>query len=280
VPLAAPLRYTGEERGKIQRLFKYLHARRACRKLAAGEVVVQSLDEGYLPSGVRNIVQLSKHNLGLLRRALAPLSQAEKALHETLRGLPFRLKHATTAASWANIYNAGLIFSKDALADWNIVVPTNTPGSDELYKQDVDFAFFRVEVGEENWVSRFGADDDQQRVVFDWQRLLDDGWVSLHDMLAPLGSREPRSELRTRDGDELVRISAPDMDLQGERKSGSTAFLHRHAPRARCTSSTRCSTAPTSSRASCCRRCATSAKCLACSARHSLTPATRSTATG
>jgi hypothetical protein len=180
---------------------------------------VRSLDEGHLPEQVRTIPQLSRHNLGLLRRALAPLSEAEKALHAALRGLPFTLRHATTAPSWANIVNARLIFSKDALADWNIVVQTSTTSSDERYKQDVDFAFFRVEVGQGDWVSRYGAGADQARIVFDWSQVLEDGWVTLHDMLAPLGSADPKSELRTRDGDELVRTSRPDMALQaGQRK--------------------------------------------------------------
>jgi len=218
VPLAAPLKYTGEDLKKVQRLFKYLYSRRAYRKLNSGKVFVQSLGEGYLPDNIQTILQLSKHNLSHLRRSLAPLSDKEKELYSAFRSLPFYLKHATTAASWTNIYSSRLIFSKDSLRDWNIVVPTNSPMSDEIYKQDVDFAFFRVEIGEDDWVSRFGEGDEQLRVVFDWKHLLEDGWVSLHDMLAPLGARNPISELRTRDSGELVRVSSPDMALQGGQK--------------------------------------------------------------
>jgi len=216
VPLAAPLSYSGEELKKIQRVFKYMYTRRAYRKLATGEVMVQSLADGSLPPQVRTIAQLSKHNLGALRRALAPLSDVERELHAAFRGLPFTLKHATTAASWTTIFSSRLLFSLDSLRDWNIVVPTNSPKSDEVYKQDVDFTFFRVEVGDGDWESRFGEGEQQLRVVFDWKQLLDDGWVTLHDMLAPLGSRDPRVELRLRDSGELLRVSEPDMPLQGK----------------------------------------------------------------
>ncbi|MGD8256905.1 MAG: hypothetical protein PVG08_16085 [Desulfobacterales bacterium] len=226
VPLAALVKYTGEDLKKVQRLFKYLYSRRAYQKLNSGKVFVQSMEEGYLPDNIQTILQLSKHNLSNLRRNLTPLSEKEKELYSAFRSLPFYLKHATTAASWTNIYSSRLIFSLDSLKDWNIVVPTNTPRSDERYKQDVDFAFFRVEIGENEWVTRYGEGNEQLRVVFDWKRLLEDGWVSLHDMLAPLGppksnSEGPISEVRTSSG-ELVRVSSPDMVLQG----GKEKWIH------------------------------------------------------
>ena len=226
VPLTAPLNYTGEEIKKIQRLFKYLYSHRAYRKLNSGEIFIRSMAEGYFPDNVRNIQQLSRYNLRNLRRDLAPLSDREKVLYSTFHRLPFYLKHATTAASWTTIYNSRLIFSKDSLKDWNIGVATNTPWSDETYKQDVDFAFFRVEIGKADIRTRYGQDDDQRRIVFEWDQLLEDGWVSLHDMLAPLGMDIPGSglELRTHDSGELVRISVPDMAL--EKDGGREQWIH------------------------------------------------------
>ncbi len=217
VPLAAPLQYSGQDIARIQRVFKYLYSKRAYRKATTGEVWVQSLAPGHLPEQVRTIAQLSQYNVDQLWQGLRPLSDAEKALYGALLDMRFYLKHATTGPSWAAIYNSRLIFSKDALRNWNIVVPTNTPGDDERYKQDVDFVFFRVEADAEDWRTRFGDDyDDQKRVAFDWHDLLKDGWVTLHDMLAPLGAgnENPHHELRTLEDGVLVRYSLPDMDLQ------------------------------------------------------------------
>ena len=217
VPLEAPLQYAGEDIQRIQRVFKYLYSKRAYRKATTGEVWVQSLGDDVLPEQVRTIVQLSKYNADRLWQDLAPLNNAERDLYGALLDMTFHLKHATTGPSWTAIYNSRLIFSKDALQNWNILVPTNTPGDDERYKQDVDFVFFRVEADDDDWRTRFGVDyDDQRRIVFDWQQVLKDGWVTLHDMLAPLGAgnENPRHELRTREDGVLVRYSLPAMDLQ------------------------------------------------------------------
>jgi hypothetical protein len=223
VPLGAPLQYSDADLRKVQRVFKFLYAGRAYRKLNTGAVMVRSRggEDKYLPDAVQTIEQLSRHNLRNLRQVLRNLSEPERALYEALRSLPFCLKHATTLGSWSTIINASLIFSKDALRDWNIVVPTNTPASDEIYKQDVDFAFFRVEVGSGDWISRFGEEVDdeeieQVRVAFNWNKVLQDGWVTLHDMLAPLGMEAQRAVVHPfEDPDTVLRESVPDMAPEG-----------------------------------------------------------------
>ncbi|MFL4910140.1 hypothetical protein ACJ6WF_45255 [Streptomyces sp. MMS24-I2-30] len=100
-----------------------------------------------------------------------------------LQGLPYRIKHATSA--YHAIANSGLMSSQGDLARRDVkflasgkssVKNTSSLGND-------DFVFFRMDVGDEKMVTRYGS----TTLVFDAKVLKEHGgWVSLHDQLHPL----------------------------------------------------------------------------------------------
>lgn len=195
--------YTADEVRKLQRLFRFLHSRRAYAKLKQGGIYRRALSEGRIWGERQSIVGLSRANLRHLRRTLLRLSDDERALHARLHALPFRLKHATTAQARAAIANVGMLWSLDSLLDWYVPGASGfTTRADLREKMDVDFVFFRIEVGEAPMATRYG----EVQFVFTLEQVLEDGWVSLHDMLAPIASDTLRN-LRRREDGTLVRRS-------------------------------------------------------------------------
>jgi hypothetical protein len=114
------------------------------------------------------------------------MSRAEQDLYVALFTLPFRLKHATASQHREAIANVGMLWSLQRLQDW-FVVPSSqfTTASDSYQKADYDFVFFRMEVGEDAVDTRYG----DLQFIFKADHVFADGWVTLHDMLAPIDSQ-------------------------------------------------------------------------------------------
>jgi hypothetical protein len=198
------VQYSRQDVTVLQRMVRYLHVRRAYERVKTGQIYIDAVSDGAIPRGL-SIARLSRWNLRNLRRALARLTPEEKSFYAAVRALPFRLKHATGAASWTSIVNARMLFSRVSLADWNILSFQSgfTTDPDELEKQDVDFVFFRVEVGAGQIVTRYG----DVQVVFDMDLVLEDGWVTLHDMLQPIDSPTLQALRLREDATAVVRRS-------------------------------------------------------------------------
>lgn len=184
-PHQAPTGYTADEVRKVQKLFRFLYSRRAYATVRKGGIWRRALSEGRVSDKCEDIVALSRRNLSDLRRFLRPLSRDEQALYLALYALPFRIKHATASAHRDAIANVGMLWSLQRLRDW-YVVPTSqfTTASDKYQKGDYDFVFFRLEVGEDAIDTRYG----DLQFVFRAGHIFEDGWVTLHDMLAPIDS--------------------------------------------------------------------------------------------
>jgi hypothetical protein len=200
----APTGYTADEVRKVQKLFRFLYSRRAYAKVTQGGIWRRALSEGRVGDECKDIVALSRRNLLDLRRLLKPLSRDEQALYVALFALPFRIKHATASEHCDAIANIGMLWSLQRLRDW-YVVPTSqfTTASDKYQKGDYDFVFFRMEVGEDAIDTRYG----DLQFVFRASQIFKDGWVTLHDMLAPIDSPTLQT-LRLRDEpDTVVRRS-------------------------------------------------------------------------
>ena len=177
--------YTADEVRKVQKLFRFLYSKRAYAKVKQGGIWRRALRAGRVGGNCNDIVALSRANLLALRRALKPMSREEQDLYVALFTLPFRLKHATASAHREAIANVGMLWSLQQLQDW-YVVPTSqfTTASDKYQKADYDFVFFRMEVGEDAIETRYG----DVQFVFKASQVFEDGWVTLHDMLAPIDS--------------------------------------------------------------------------------------------
>ncbi|KUN18369.1 hypothetical protein AQJ23_39765 [Streptomyces antibioticus] len=133
---------------------------------------------------------LSKKNLTTLDAEVEKLikqhpdrAQDLRGLLDRLRGLDYRVKHATPA--YHAIANSGLMSSQGDLARRDVkflasgkssVKNTSSLGND-------DFVFFRMDVGDAPMATRYGP----TTLVFDAKVLKEHGgWVSLHDQLHPL----------------------------------------------------------------------------------------------
>ncbi|MFB7493469.1 hypothetical protein ACFC09_01975 [Streptomyces sp. NPDC056161] len=143
------------------------------------------------PEQQNNFVRdLSQKNLERLKSDFEDLlkkypgrEQDFRRLLTDLQGLPYRIKHATSA--YHAIANSGLMSSQGDLARRDVkflasgkssVKNTSSLGND-------DFVFFRMDVGDEKMVTRYGS----TTLVFDANVLKEHGgWVSLHDQLHPL----------------------------------------------------------------------------------------------
>lgn len=177
--------YTAEEVRKVQKLFRFLYSKRAYAKVRQGGIWRRALKEGRVGGNCNDIVALSRANLLALRRQLKPMSRAEQDLYVALFTLPFRLKHATASQHREAIANVGMLWSLQRLQDWHVVPSSQfTTASDKYQKADYDFVFFRMEVGEDAIETRYG----DVQFVFTASQVFEDGWVTLHDMLAPIDS--------------------------------------------------------------------------------------------
>ncbi|MFE9611762.1 hypothetical protein [Streptomyces sp. NPDC006012] len=143
------------------------------------------------PEEQNNFVrELSQKNLERLNSDFEDLlkkhpgrEQDFRRLLADLQDLPYRIKHATPA--YHAIANSGLMSSQGDLARRDVkflasgkssVKNTSSLGND-------DFVFFRMDVGDEKMVTRYGS----TTLVFDANVLKEHGgWVSLHDQLHPL----------------------------------------------------------------------------------------------
>ncbi|MFU2487880.1 hypothetical protein [Thauera sp. WH-1] len=185
-PREARTNYTAEEMQKVQKLFRFLYSKRAYARVKQGGIWRRALRAGRLGGDCKDIVTLSRTNLLALRRQLKPMSRAEQDLYVALFTLPFRLKHTTASQHRAAIANVGMLWSLQRLQDW-FVLPSSqfTTASDKYQKADDDFVFFRMEVGEDAVDTRYG----DLQFVFKASQVFADGWVTLHDMLAPIDSQ-------------------------------------------------------------------------------------------
>lgn len=202
--------YTAEEVRKVQKLFRFLYSKRAYAKVRQGGIWQHALKQGRVGGNCNDIVSLSRANLLALRRQLKPMSRAEQGLYVALFALPFRLKHATASQHREAIANVGMLWSLQRLQDWH-VVPTSqfTTESDKYQKADYDFVFFRMEVGEDAIETRYG----DVQFVFKASQVFEDGWVTLHDMLAPIDSATLQTLRLKYAPDTVVRRSSyPDGD--------------------------------------------------------------------
>lgn len=185
-PREARTAYTAEEVQKVQKLFRFLYSKRAYAKVKQGGIWRRALKEGRVGGDCKDIVALSRANLLALRRALKPMSRAEQDLYVALFALPFRLKHATASQHREAIANVGMLWSLQRLQDWYVVPSSQfTTASDKYQKADYDFVFFRMEVGEDAVDTRYG----DLQFIFRTEHVFADGWVTLHDMLAPIDSQ-------------------------------------------------------------------------------------------
>ncbi|WP_406446364.1 hypothetical protein OHB00_03430 [Streptomyces sp. NBC_00631] len=161
----------------------------------------------------RNIRQL-RQEVGDLLRNMPPAERAQfQKLLDSLKNLPYRIKHATPA--YHAIANSGVMSSQGDLARRGIrflasgkssVKNTSNLGND-------DFVFFRMEAGDKPMATRYGP----TTLVFDAKVLEEKGgWVSLHDQLHPL-DRETMRDLKF--GDDTVRSARYDdgFDEMGKR---------------------------------------------------------------
>ncbi len=199
----APIGYTADEVRKVQKVVKFLYSRRAYRKLKEGGIFRRAMN---MPiwGEKQSIVALSRENLRALRRSLEGFTGEERELYDRLLALPFRLKHATSFAGRQGIVNVGMLWSLDSLMDWYVPGASGfTTGADIVQKMDTDFVFFRVEVGEGAMATRYG----DVQFVFTMDQVLQDGWVTLHDMLAPIDSAT-LATLKLRYGGTPVRRSS------------------------------------------------------------------------
>lgn len=178
--------YTAEEVQKVQKLFRFLYSKRAYAKVREGGIWRDALGERRVGGNCKDIVALSRANLLALRRQLKPMSRAEQDLYVALFTLPFRLKHATASQHREAIANVGMLWSLQRLQDWYVVPSSQfTTAADKYQKADYDFVFFRMEVGEDAIETRYG----DLQFVFKADHVFEDGWVTLHDMLAPIDSQ-------------------------------------------------------------------------------------------
>ena len=135
----------------------------------------------------RDIRGLSKANLQALRRALAPLTRKEGVIVEALKGLDYTLTHNTKLDHKGTLFEERKILSKteiEALGRDQKGGTKNEMG-DKDYLHNEDFVFFCLTCGIKPAMSRFG----RLCIVFSADRLFEEGWVSLHDMLSPTHSR-------------------------------------------------------------------------------------------
>ncbi len=129
---------------------------------------------------------LSDRNLGNLRDQVEPHLKDDpelRDLHDSLKDLPYRLKHSTPA--YHAIANSGMLSSQGDLMRRDVKFMASGKSSDTNTSSlgNDDFAFFRMEVGDEKMVTRYGP----TTMVFGSDILQHhDGWVSLHDQLEPL----------------------------------------------------------------------------------------------
>ncbi|MFJ5884496.1 toxin glutamine deamidase domain-containing protein [Kitasatospora cineracea] len=129
---------------------------------------------------------LSERNLGNLRDQVEPHLKDDpelQDLHDSLKDLPYRLKHSTPA--YHAIANSGMLSSQGDLMRRDVKFMASGKSSDTNTSSlgNDDFAFFRMEVGDEKMVTRYGP----TTMVFGSDLLQHhDGWVSLHDQLEPL----------------------------------------------------------------------------------------------
>ncbi|MFF5499869.1 hypothetical protein ACFY7D_41005, partial [Streptomyces aquilus] len=130
----------------------------------------------------KNLTKLDSEVESLLKQH-PDQEQALRGLLHNLKGLDYRIKHATPA--YHAIANSGLMSSQGDLARRDVkflasgkssVKNTSSLGND-------DFVFFRMDVGDAPMATRYGP----TTLVFDAKVLKEHGgWVSLHDQLHPL----------------------------------------------------------------------------------------------
>ncbi len=148
---------------------------------------------------------LSERNLGDLHAQVDPHLRADpelKGLYDSLQDLPYRLKHSTPA--YHAIANSGMLSSQGDLKrrDFKFMASGKSSGTNTSSLGNDDFAFFRMEVGNERMVTRYGP----TTMVFGPEILSHyDGWVSLHDQLEPL-DRKAMQEFKLPNG-EVVRTT-------------------------------------------------------------------------
>ncbi|MYT71725.1 MULTISPECIES: hypothetical protein [unclassified Streptomyces] len=149
-----------------------------------------SLDK-LTPEQQTNFVRdLSQRNLEKLESDVEDLlkqnpgrEQELRGLLENLKGLKYRIKHATPA--YHAIANSGLMSSQGDLArrDVKFLASGKSSAKNTSNLGNDDFVFFRMDVGDEAMATRYGP----TTLVFDAKVLKEHGgWVSLHDQLHPL----------------------------------------------------------------------------------------------
>ncbi|MEM9936541.1 MAG: hypothetical protein AAF824_23140, partial [Bacteroidota bacterium] len=191
----------------MRRKTKELYAQRAYSRLAAG-----ALFQPLPADGQHNIIeQRSRVNLQTLNEqivALGGIDEMDRTFLDLFRLLPFYGKHATSEGGWNAIVHSNTFLSKVGLFE-NVPNPYIsasgfTTMSDELDKQDIDFVFFRVEIGSELMANtRYG----EYQFGFPLEQFMDVGWVSLHDLLEPITSLHRHRQLRDISGQRMLRFT-------------------------------------------------------------------------
>jgi hypothetical protein len=162
--------------------------------------------------------QLSKKNISSLSAELTPLSAQEIQFVDSLLRQPVTLTHYTKALP--NILNSGRMYSNSQLNKKFTSFNDSSDGDvDEL--GNGGFVFFRFELEHDtSKSSRFG----KYQICLDGResQLLDSGWVSLYEMLAP-GTASVVGEL-TFEGERIRKK----VSSFGYKASGTFEFKYKH----------------------------------------------------
>ena len=178
---------------RMQGKVRALYTQRAYSRMTGSDLLADWQTRIGMEGGTFEL--LSLRNLNALRNdlnigGLEDLSEDERRFVERFKALDWRVKHATSEEGRNSIAAAGVFLSKVGLYDWtpspHLLESGYTFSIDELKKQDIDFFFFRVQQGEEVIDTRYGS----VQINYPMGSILEQGWITLHDMLQPISSSQ------------------------------------------------------------------------------------------
>lgn len=216
---------------EMQQRVRSLYSDRAYRRMEFGELFEDARYQYYIAT----FDQLSTQNINRLYdeiEALGGIQGADRNFIEQFRALPFYAKHATSLEGRNAIVNSQVLLSIIGLSD-ELPQPERalsgfTTGSDEEVKQDIDFVFFRVEIGS---AAMTGTRYGDYQFAYPLEQLTDHGLLSLHDMLAPISSSNSLRELANpTDASDVLRTTEFFRDPENDEEFWEHTFLNEERP--------------------------------------------------
>lgn len=200
-----------ESLAEMRRKVRSLYSERAYSRLSGSALLKDWQARIGITEGT--FERLSRRNLNLLRQELDPLEPEDNAFIRQFSDLPWFIKHATSESGIQVIADGNVFLSKVGLHDWtpapHLLESGYTLVTDELEKQDIDFIFFRVELGDARMAeTQYG----NAQIAYPLEWILENGWITLHDMLQPISSSRTLGSLKTRaprngpDGNDPIRV--------------------------------------------------------------------------